>query len=320
MFLLLGVQQILAQNVKTVYIPDNIKAEENSAKETFVHNLSDEKIFVSGAIYAIDDKIYFLNKNPLEIIKLTLQGKVLIRNKNYGEGPGEFLQLFGLRAYNGDIVVQDCKAHKMIFYTKNLEFKKEFRFRDQFLNFFINKKNEFVLCNNSRMAYYFVVINETGKVIRKFGKAITSPAEKRKMILFDTVSFITYLPGKDGIWASFRNRYDLRYYEKEKLVLEIKAKKGYFKAEEQEVMGRKYLRYVDRAVHIAREKDRLYFYYRKDKKIYCDIFNLNNYRLLRRVKFKINYRHITHHKNNVFYALAYEKNEDQELLLFKLEV
>lgn len=65
------------------------------------------------------------------------------------------------------------------------------------------------------------------------------------------------------------------------------------------MIGRKWLSYLDRACHIAREKDKLFYFFRKDKMIFCDIFSIYNYKLLRRIKCQHNFGRITHYKNNV---------------------
>ena len=64
--LLIAVVQFLpGQNVKTVFIPDDIKIEENAAKETVVRNLSDQEIFITGFLYCVDDYLYFFNRKPI---------------------------------------------------------------------------------------------------------------------------------------------------------------------------------------------------------------------------------------------------------------
>ena len=54
--LIVGGQFLPGQNVKTVFIPDDIKVEENSAKETIVRNLSDQEIFKTGFICGAADQ------------------------------------------------------------------------------------------------------------------------------------------------------------------------------------------------------------------------------------------------------------------------
>ena len=59
--LLLTVQIGSAQSVKTIFVPDEIKVEEDTAKEIVVTNLSDVEIYRAVEIHIVDDFLYFLN-------------------------------------------------------------------------------------------------------------------------------------------------------------------------------------------------------------------------------------------------------------------
>ena len=193
--------------------------------------------------------------------------------------------------------------------------------RGRYRSFAVNNKNE-LICNGSgsSITHYFDVYDENGTFIRQFGDRQTSISDDRKVRSWDTVNETVYIPEKDGLWARFGNRYDLQYYEKEKLVAEIKEKKGFFKAEEKERMGVRIISYLDRGVHLTRVRSKLfYFYYLyKDKVIFLDIFDINTYKLIRRIKLDYIRGGIDHHKDNVFFAIKY--NEEYEVELYKLEI
>jgi len=321
LLLIAGVQFLPGQNVKTVYIPEDIRAEENTAKETVVRELSEQEIFKTGFLYCVDDSLYFFNPKPPEIVKLTLHGDVVKRIHKYGRGPCEYIDLFNLWPFKGNLALMDGTGRKVIFYTKDLECLSEFKLTYQFLGIFINKNNECVLFNEANLDRYFWVYSEDGKFLRKFGKPLhpKNPDKTGKdRNQFDSVRHIIYTPEKDGLWASFRNRYDLRYYEKEKLVGEIRAKEGYFRWKEKEMMNMKWKSYIDYPKYIAGSAHRLFYFIKKDEQIFCDVFDLNDYRLLRRIKLKVDYRVIAHYKGTTFYALAYDESEN--VLLFKIEV
>ena len=187
---------------------------------------------------------------------------------------------------------------------------------------FVNKNNECVLYNNYNASDYFWVYADNGKFLRKFGKPLQErkSGDQIKVIDFDEAGFIQYIPGKDGFWAAFRNRYDLRYYEKEKLMGEIRAKKGYFRWEEKEVMMNvKRKHYIDCPKYLAGNGNCLFYFFKKDDHIFCDLFNMEDYRLFRRVRLRMDYRSIAHYKDNIFYSLAYDDNEERDVLLFKIE-
>lgn len=321
--LVFGVQLFHGQNVKTVFIPENIDIEENTAQETIVRDLQEQDIFRAGFIFCVGEFLYFFNSKPSEIVKLSLQGNVVKRIGKKGRGPGEYVNLFSLWPYKENLAILDGVGRKVLFYTKDLEFRDEFRLTKQFLGLFVNKNNECVLYNNYNASNYFWVYTNSGKFLRKFGKPLQErkSGDQIKIIEFDEAGFIQYIPGKDGFWVAFRNRYDLRYYEREKLTGEIRAKKGYFKWEEkEEMMNLKRKRYIDCPKYLAGNGNRLFYFFKKDDHIFCDIFNMGDYRLLRRVRCRMDYRVIAHYKDNIFYALAYDDNEERDLLLYKIEV
>ncbi len=317
--LLLCIQLISAKKVKTVFIPDNIKVEENVAKEAFVCNLSDQEIYYTGFIYAADDSLYFYNRKPVEIIKLSPKGEVIRKLHKYGRGPGEFMRIRDLQIYRGNYAILGQSSLKMNFYTKNLEFIDEFKLKNQYQGFLVNKNNEFVFRGNSASDRYFFVHDSTGKFLRKFGKKLLPIAKNKIGPTFDAVRHTLYIAEKDGVWAAFANRYDLRYYEKEKLKVKIKGTKGYFVAIEEETMGHKWMRYHDRALLLARDKNQLYYFHWKNYRCLCDIFDIDSYRLLRRVIFKERYWFLTHYKDNIFYSTIPD-DDDEEVLLFKMEL
>ncbi len=77
--------------------------------------------------------------------------------------------------------------------------------------------------------------------------------------------------------------------------------------------------YFDVSILIKKVKDRLFYFYKKEKVVYCDIFNLKDYTLLQRVKINGKYPRMAWYKGTIFYALSYSDNEDRDLILNKLE-
>jgi hypothetical protein len=124
-----------------------------------------------------------------------------------------------------------------------------------------------------------------------------------------------YVPEENGIWVSFRNRYDLRYYKDEKVVVDIKSKKQMFAANEDERMGIKMKMYADHSILIAKHENRLYYCYTQGDNIICDVFNLSgNYRLHRRLKFPFFYRSLAHAHGFIFYGLRYDEDKENVFL------
>jgi hypothetical protein len=319
-WILISSQFILSQNVKVIHIPDDVKIEENTAREILVHNLSREEIYRSLSLNVIDGFIYLDMEKPVEIIKLNLKGKTVKRAGGRGQGPGEFIWISGIREFKGNIAVLDTKTQKMVIFNKNLELIREFKLTLPFFGFLVDNNNRFIFYGNASSDHYFTVYTQDGKFTNKFAKTLTSRAEYRKILNFDSVRYTLYIPGEDGIWTCFKNRYDIRYYRKTKLSVEIKEKKGFFKGERQNIGGREIVLHLDRAVHLARSNSQLFYFYRLDDNLFCDIFNLSDYQLQRRIRFKMNYKHVAHYRDNIFYALGYDTNDEEDLLLFQLEL
>jgi hypothetical protein len=308
-----------SKNVKVIHISDNVIISENAAKETFVHNLSKEEIYKSLSLYVIGGAIYLDIEKPVEVIKLSLKGKTENRFGRRGQGPGDLIWISCIREFNENICILDTKNQKVAIFNKRLEFIREFKLNLPFFGFIVDNKNRFIFYGNASLNKYFALYTKNCKFIKYFAKITTSRDEYRKILNFDSVRYTLYIPEEDGIWACFKNRYDLRYYEKMDLSVEIKARKGFFKGERKNSGGREIIIYLDRAVHIARQKNNLFYFYRIDDNLFCDIFDLDNYLFQRRIKFEKNYRYIAHFKENIFYAIGYDTNDEQDLLLFKLE-
>ena len=90
---------LLPGEAKIVFIPDDVKIEENAARETLVHNLSREEIYKSLSLYVIDGFIYLEMEKPFEIIKLNLKGKTVKHAGRRGQGPGELIWISGIREF-----------------------------------------------------------------------------------------------------------------------------------------------------------------------------------------------------------------------------
>lgn len=312
-------QLTFPQAVKDIHIPKDIEIDEGAFKATFISNLSEAGIYQYTGIHVADEFIYIGSDKQQELFCFNLQGELIAKIDTKGQGPGSFSICMGLKPYKGNIAFMSPFDFKIVILNKELEFIKQIKLRKSYMSFIVNNKNEFI-CNTmgSFSENYFDVYDENGNFLRQFGEIQTTLSDERRMRSFDSVGGTVYIPEEDGLCVRFRNRYDLQYFEKEKLVAEIKEKKGYFKAEEREQMGRKYLSYLDRGLNIVRIKDKLYYFYYKDNTVYLDIFDIGTFRLIKRIKYKKNYGEMTHYRENVFYAIKY--NEDYEVELYKLEI
>jgi hypothetical protein len=124
------------------------------------------------------------------------------------------------------------------------------------------------------------------------------------------------VPEENGVWVSFQNRYDIRYYKNEKTVVDIKSKIQVFSSTEEEFNGKKFRAYkTDYPVLIEKYKSRCYYCFRKGGNLFCDVFDLSdNYRLLRRIQFPFGYKELVLFNESVFYGLRYDEDEENVLL------
>jgi hypothetical protein len=311
---------LLSGKVNVVLLPDNVKVNEDAAKETIVKNMSEVDIYKCHFICIIDDYIYLSNDESSEVIKFSLKGEIIARVGRMGQGPGEFIGPGDLSKFNENIAIVD--AYKAVICNKNLDILKEIKLNDRFVNLILARNNRiYFYYNSSFERYYFCIYTENFKFLGKFAKKITTPKENMKSQTWDGIRCVLYVPEENGIWASFRNRYDLRYYKDERLTIEIKSKKPIFSGNEREYMGKKFLVYTDYSVLLSKYNDELFYFYIKDDHFFCDIFKLSdNYQLRRRIKFLAIYRSLAHHEGYTFYGLRYDNEDKENVFLTRIEI
>lgn len=318
---------IMAGEIDEIYIAgdDIFKANDNATRETVIKNLAEDEIYYTSEISVIDGFIYLTYGKEQRIIKLSPMGKVLARFGKIGQGPGEFgsLERMAVRKYNNNIAAFDYKAWKVILFTPRGEFVREFKVLKPFSGALVNRKNQFVFSGYFSEEHYFNVFSDTGKFLFNFAKKLTDVSDKKNAYNFDIVRKYCYLEDRDGFWVAFRNRYDLRYYENSKLKAEIKGPEKYFKYKVQEMGGRKIYRFSDKGLYLAADNDRLFYFYGRSGKRICDIFDLKELQLQRRIQLKRKYNWISHYEKNVFYSIIKEDDEaadDEKILLVKIEI
>lgn len=198
--------------------------------------------------------------------------------------------------------------NKFLIFDNNLKFTREFKVPKFFFIFIINKNNELIACQSQADASkkYFAVYNLEGKLLRIFGekKTVFKPGKFEGDWAF-CVAYDAYDREKDGLWTAYLNRYDLRYYEKEKLKVELITNKNFFKKTAREERGVKYIDYEGKPIRLVKSDNNLFYFYRKDKKFFCDIIDTKKYLLLRRIKLNNYFRRIAYHRENIFYAIYY---------------
>jgi radical SAM protein with 4Fe4S-binding SPASM domain len=175
------------------------------------------------SIYVIDENIYITNWTPRELVKLSLQGKLLGRAGRQGQGPGEFLWMETVYEFEGNIALLDSRRFVLMLYTKTLKFIREMRLKKHKMGFMVDKENNFIFFGSRQRDFYFEKYSKDMVPIEYFGPSVSSRSSWKNRKLFDDVRCALYVPEENGIWAAFKDRYDIRYYKNQKLAVEIKA-------------------------------------------------------------------------------------------------
>ena len=321
-FLLAMTFTMMAGDVKIINVPGDVTIEKGVSKETFTRNLcEDEEIYFVISITVFDDFIYLLSEKPKGIYKLDFQGKTIGRAGREGQGPGEFSAPLNLNKSGNLLVFQDL-YNKMLYYNRDLEFVKEIKLPFFSMCFASYRGGNFVFSTtrSSSPDKLFRVYSPAGKLLRSFGDKGTGFNPKK--FSYDYVFDFAYDPVQDSIWAAFGNCYDLLYYEKEKLTTRICEDKNFFREYEgkDEETGRKTTELTGRPIRIFVVKDKVFYFYKKDGGFYCDIFNKNSYKLLRRIKLDRFYRRMAHYKDGIFFCIYYGKKGEEDYQLYRIEL
>jgi hypothetical protein len=321
-FLLAMTFTMMAGNVKIVDVPGDVTIEKGAFKETLLRNLcEEEEIYDVMSITVFDDFIYILSAKPIGIYKLDFQGKTIDRAGREGQGPGEFASGINLNKVGNLLVFQDY-YNKMLYYTRDLEFVKEIRLPLFSMCFAPYREENFVFSTTriSSPDKLFRVYSPAGKLLRSFGDK--GKGYNPKKFSYDYVFDFAYDPVQDSIWAAFGNCYDLLYYKKEKLTTRICEDKDFFREYEvkDEETGRKRNQLTGRPIKIFVVKDKVFYFYKKDDKFYCDIFNKNSFKILRRVKLDRFYRRMAHYKDGIFFCIYYGKKGEEDYQLYRIEL
>jgi len=310
---------LLPGEAKIVYIPDTINVEENAVEAETIVNISEIEIYRCNPLYVIDDFIYIVDMLNAKVVKLSHQGRLISQFGRKGQGPGESSRFYGLGKFKENIAV--IGKYKVIICNKDLKYLRDIKLKHRFFVLILATNNKIYVDDNpSYFNYYFTVYTEDFKYLKKFG--IKNPNLKTDKIdsrhythSWDTIRNTLYVPEENGIWVSFRNRYDFRYYKDENVVVDIKSKKQMFAANEDEFMGIKTKMPADRSILIAKHENKLYYCYTQGDNIICDVFNLSeNYRLYRRLKFPFFYRSLAHARDSTFYGLCYDADRENVFL------
>jgi hypothetical protein len=314
---------LLPGEAKTVYIPEDIAIEEDAVQVTKIRNVSELEIYRSFHIFFIDDFIYISDYVTPSIVKLSTRGELIARFGRKGQGPGESPTFREISKFQENIAI--LGRYKIIICNKDLQYLSEKRFSQLFTGFIFSTNNQFYFYNNpSYENHYFSVYTRDFKFIKKFG--IKNPNFKEKKITpqnysfsLDTIRCALYVPEENSIWISFKNRYDLRCYKNEKLVVDIETKKPFFASTEDVFSGVKVRLYTDYSRLIAKWENQLYHFFVKGEQLFCDIFDLSgNYRLLRRIKFPYIFS-LAHTHGSTFYGLS-AGGDQENINLYKIQI
>jgi len=140
-----------------------------------VQRLEDNEEYPIGEVskLIIDEKrIYILDSAKAKALFIySREGKLLHLINQIGRGPGEFIapQDFNIDKRNGDIVVMDAHSKKMLVYSSQGEYIREFNYGLYAVRFIIDDENNILLDNGNIPSedslYYLKKIDFDGKLL-----------------------------------------------------------------------------------------------------------------------------------------------------------
>ncbi len=264
------------------------------------------------------------------LCKFDLKGNLVNKFQKVGEGPGEFVFPLALKAINNKIIVHDVNR-KLLIYDKNLKFIEEHKLPLFFSEFAVNKNKEYIIPSTvfssqkrKGVKYsYFKAYSKNIKFLRNFGDSRPT-SNSIKKIIGNGIYCIAYNPIDNRIIVAFGNRYDLMVFENEKFLCEIKEDKNFYKKKiVKDVFKGKMLKFTEikgKPIKLIIINNELFYFYRKDEFTFCDIFNLKNFKIKKRIQLKNKYVRITNINNVIFGVVQDQKSEDLDLHLFKFKI
>lgn len=184
----------------------------------------DNYIFYNPSSIGVDSKgnIYVLDTGNARIQKFDPDGKYLATIGKKGEGPGELTGfVFAFFIDDQDVIwVADRGNLRISKFKSTGEYLNSFKVRYSPLNILVNKKREVILrIIDFSGLYSFVVLNEHGKELRKFGKL--QPFDNRYLLVQMNYGS-TALNEQDEIYHSFSSPYKIQKYDRSgKLIKEF---------------------------------------------------------------------------------------------------
>lgn len=301
-------------------LPNKIKSAENLTKETLICNLADSGVYEPLDFQIINDFLVIGNHKPIEIVKLDLSGKVLIRRDDKeGRGPGEFVFCLSPRQIETNIAFYDI-PHKILFYDFNLNFAKEIKLQKYTRDFLYIDKQYLVFPERAISNYYLSKYTLSGDLKKKFGEKLDKVDKKDELYYLNRPRLLAYDKIRKTVWIDMYNKYELKSYYNEILKDKINAEPELFEKYRaiDEETGEKETKLDGRGIKLISTNDKLFYFYSKNKNTCCDVFDSQNITHIKRSKLKNIFKLISHLRENIFYGISYDKEGDP--LLFKIEL
>ena len=305
---------------KELIIPNNIQIKENTAIESVLCNLADSGIYEPLDFQIINDFLIIGNYKPIEIVKLNLSGKLLIRSNNKeGRGPGEFVFCLSPRKVETNIAFCDL-PHKIIFYDFNLNFVKEIKLQKYTRDFLYIDHKYLIFPERSLSNYYLSKYTLNGDLIKIFGKKLDKVNRKDELYYLNSPRLLAYDESRKAVWIDMYNKYELKSYYNEVLKDKINTESVFFEKYKaiDEDTRQKETKLDTRGIKLVYSNDNLFYFFRKKENAYCDVFDLRKIAHLKRYKLKNKYKLISHLRENVFYGILLDEEGDP--LLYKIEI
>ena len=304
---------------KELIIPNNIQIKENIAIESVLCNLADSEIYQPIDLQVIDDFMIIGNAKPSEIVKLDLNGNVLIRKAKEGRGPGEFIFCLSPRKLGENILFVDIN-NKILFYDLHLNFIKEVKLALYTRDFVITKNNNLIFPERYGSEFYLSRYSIDGKLLKKIGVKEEKYNPKDEFSSYNRPRLLAYDKSRDIIWCDNLGKYELRSFKDDNKKDLIKPEKELFNKYKtiDKDTGEKVMELDGRSIRLISINDRLFNFFHKKEIAYVDVFEINKFVHIKKIRFKNKYVLISIINQNEFYGISYDEEGDP--LLYKIEI
>jgi len=280
-----------------------------------IKNMDDLGIYSFNHLVAINRKLYISCPDNNTIVALNEKGEILAKAGKQGEGPGEFGFMSGIVPYRDGVAVYDSDLSKIVFYTDMLEYRGEKK-TERYFAVEGMVGNKYIFSNfKADINLYFTVCDSAFKEIKRFEPWHHKNKFPKGVLVYDFPRALLTIDANRFL-AVFNLGYDVYLFDRYVSKKVVQEKDGYFKYTIDEVYGRKKISMQDVSLALVSCNKKIFYFYRKDKKLFIDTFD-KDFNFLGRQQIILPMETKTilaHMRDNLIYMLRRDEDSDSLLL------